>query len=49
MRLFGMTLKDMWTAKLRRDFPDREFVVSFPEEFDPEVDDPEITFYTKRD
>lgn len=49
MRLFGMTLKDMWTTKLRRDFPDREFVVFFPEGFDLEVDDPEITFYTKRD
>jgi len=49
VHLFGRLLKDMWTAKLRRDFPDREFIVSFPEEFDPEVDDPEITFYTKRD
>lgn len=49
VRLFGMMLRDMWSAKLRRDFPDREFVVSFAEDFDLEVDDPEITFYTKRD
>ena len=46
---FGHVLKDMWTAKLQRDFPDREFMVSFPEDLDREVDDPEITFYTKRD
>ena len=48
-KVVGMTLKDMCTTKLRRDFPDREFVISFPEEFDLDVDDPEITFYTKRD
>jgi hypothetical protein len=49
VRHFGLLLKDMWTTKLRRDFPDREFIVSFPEDFDLEMDDPEITFYTKRD
>jgi hypothetical protein len=48
VRHFGLVLKDMWTAKLRRDFPDRDFIVSFQEDFDLEVDDP-ITFYTKRD
>lgn len=49
VRHLGTVLKEMWSAKLHRDFPDRQFVVSFPEEFDLEVDDPELTFYTKRD
>jgi hypothetical protein len=49
VRQLGRILKDMWSTKLRRDFPDREFVVSFPEEFDVDIDNPEITFYTKRD
>jgi hypothetical protein len=44
----GRGLKEMWTAKLPRDFPDRRFVVSFPEDFDVEVDNPEITFYANR-
>ena len=39
----GLLLRDMWTAKLARDFPGREFVVTVSE-----GDDPEITFYAKR-
>jgi hypothetical protein len=42
----GSVLKEMWTEKLRRDFPDRRFVVSFPEDFNFSVDNPDITFYT---
>jgi hypothetical protein len=45
----GMALKEMWTAKLHRDFPARRCIVSFPADFDVEVDDPEITFCTIRD
>lgn len=48
VRHLGTVLKEMWTAKLRQDFPGRAFVVSFPDDFDLEVDNPEITFYTKR-
>ena len=44
----GIVLREMWTAKLHRDFPDRQFIVSFSETFDLRVDNPEITFYTKR-
>jgi hypothetical protein len=42
----GNVMKEMWTEKLRRDFPDRKFVVSFPEDFNFGIDNPEITFYT---
>ncbi len=28
----GRYLKEVWTEKLKRDFPNRQFVVSFPEE-----------------
>ena len=30
LRYVGMLLRDMWTAKLARDFPGRRFVVDFP-------------------
>jgi hypothetical protein len=39
----GLLLRDMWMAKLSRDFPDRQFVVAVSD-----GDDPEITFYTER-
>jgi hypothetical protein len=44
----GRLLKETWQAKLARDFPDREFTVSFPE---GPFDDPvayEITFFQDR-
>jgi hypothetical protein len=44
----GRLLKETWDAKLRRDFPDRKFVVSFPED-DGELDEYEITFWQERD
>ncbi len=41
----GRVLKDMWSAKLRRDFPSRKVVVSFPEDDIDDLLDYEITFY----
>jgi hypothetical protein len=38
-------MRDLWTEKLSKDFPDRKFVVSFPEEHSDLVVDYEITFY----
>lgn len=47
----GRYLKEVWTEKLKRDFPNRRFVVSFPEE--PATPDDlvsyEITFYQDRE
>ena len=45
---FGRLLRDVWRAKLRQDFPDREFVVSFPEDYSEELIDYEITFWQQR-
>jgi hypothetical protein len=42
-RRLGRLLQEMWTAKLSRDFPGRQFVVTLSD-----GDDPEITFYTER-
>jgi len=41
----GRVLKDSWSAKLKRDFPAKEFTVEFNEDFNYETDDPTITFY----
>jgi len=41
----GRLLKDMWGCKLRRDFPDRGIIVSFPEDHKDDLLDYEITFY----
>lgn len=43
----GQLLKETWAAKLAHDFPDREFIVEFPEQFDIDTDNPYITFYSK--
>ena len=40
----GNVLRDTWAAKLRQDFPDREFVVTF----NSRHDDREITFCSRR-
>ena len=45
----GRILKEMWTAKLKLDFPDRRFVVSFPEDYTEDLVDYEITFWEERD
>jgi hypothetical protein len=41
----GRLLRELWTAKLSRDFPDRKFVVSFSEDYSADVVNYEITFY----
>ena len=38
----GLRLKEMWSAKLRQDFPDRKFNVDVSTY---DVEDPEITFW----
>ena len=42
---FGRLLREVWAAKLARDFPDRRFVVSFPEEGCESLMDFELSFY----
>jgi hypothetical protein len=44
----GRLLKEMWAAKLRRDFPGKRFVVSFPEEPSENLLDYEVTFFQER-
>lgn len=41
----GRLLREVWAAKLHRDFPEKEFVVAFPEEPVACLSDYEITFY----
>ena len=41
----GRKLKDIWTCKLARDFPDREVTVSFPEGPFEDLTDFEITCF----
>jgi hypothetical protein len=41
----GRLLKQMWEAKLRRDFPERQVIVSFVEEGCEHLLDYEITFF----
>jgi hypothetical protein len=41
----GRLLREMWAAKLARDFPGRQFVVSFPEEGCDSLLDYEVSFY----
>jgi hypothetical protein len=45
---FGRLLKEMWSAKLMIDFPNRKFEVEFSDNFDLSVDNPSITFYTRQ-
>ena len=42
---FGQLLRDVWDAKLQRDFPARKFCVNFPSEEHKDLTDYEITFY----
>ena len=44
----GRLLWDMWSCKLKRDFPAREIIVSFDEEFSEDLAEYEITFFQKR-
>jgi hypothetical protein len=41
----GRRLRDMWAAKLARDFPGRRFVDSFPEDECESLQDYEVSFY----
>ena len=42
----GRTLREMWEAKLARDFPERVFLVTFQEPLDEDdVLEGEVTFY----
>lgn len=44
----GRLLKEMWAAKLQRDFPAKRFVVNFPEESPENLLDYEITLFQER-
>lgn len=44
----GRLLRDMWTCKLKRDFPDRDIIVSFPEEHCDDLLDYEITIFHQK-
>jgi hypothetical protein len=41
----GRMLEEMWTAKLQRDFPDLDLVVSFPREHEDDLTRYEITVF----
>ena len=41
----GLLLKELWEAKLKRDFPTRHFCVSFPLDESTVLTDYEITLY----
>jgi hypothetical protein len=41
---FGELLKEMWEAKLHRDFPEQRFIVSFVRDSCEELSDFEISF-----
>jgi hypothetical protein len=45
----GRLLREIWETKLRRDFPARKFVVSFPEESLEDLLDFEVTFFQEHD
>jgi hypothetical protein len=42
----GELLRETWMAKLKQDFPGRQFTVEFPRQFDIALVDPSITFYS---
>ena len=44
----GRLLRDMWTCKLKRDFPERDIVVSFPDEHYDDLREYEIAIYHKK-
>lgn len=41
----GRTIQDMWSCKLKRDFPDRQITVSFPSDYYEDLTDYEVTFF----
>ena len=44
----GRLLKDVWQVKLDRDFPKRRIIVSFPEEFQEDLVQYEVSFLQER-
>jgi hypothetical protein len=44
----GRLLKGIWQTKLSRDFPGRSITVSFPEEFEEDLLNYEISFFQNR-
>ena len=44
----GRLLKDIWQAKLNRDFPKRRITVSFPEEHEDDLLYYEVSFFQER-
>ena len=44
----GRLLRDMWSCKLKRDFPDRDILVSFPDEHYDDLIDYQITIYHQK-
>jgi hypothetical protein len=44
----GRLLKEIWQAKLNRDFPEREITVSFPEDNQDDLLDYEVSFFQER-
>lgn len=44
----GRALRDIWSCKLQRDFPNRRFIVSFPEDTVDDLIEYEVTFYQPR-
>ena len=49
IRYLGRKLKEMWKAKLLRDFPDKNITVSFHEDDSDDLLNYEITFYQERE
>jgi hypothetical protein len=44
----GRLLKDIWQAKLSRDFPKRRITVSFPEEHQDDLLQYEVSFFQEQ-
>ena len=44
----GRVLKDIWQTKLNRDFPKRNVTVSFPEEYEEDLLNYEVSFFQER-
>jgi len=44
----GKLLKEVWQAKLNRDFPNRKITVSFPEDHEDDLLNYQVTFWQER-
>ncbi|QEL15597.1 hypothetical protein [Limnoglobus roseus] len=45
----GRLLREMWAAKLARDFPGRRFTVTFPDDEREDVTEYEVTFFQEHE